>query len=132
MNTRRTTLFALPVVVLVAVAAWLLWPTGDPPTVLRSTAGNYPVTLTMTNPKTGGNAVELTITDRHGQPATVAGVTVAPAMTTMGHATPPIPATEHGPGRYHVELALPMPGQWELTVYLPGIGQAVFPLLVNG
>ena len=118
----------------VALLAWLLWPTGDAPTVLRADAGPLVVELSMGTPRLGANSVRLDVTE-DGRPARLTAVTVEPMMAQMGHALAPLPATPEDTGYRVADLPLPMGGQWVLTVALhtaDGRRDVDFPLLVNG
>ncbi len=129
---RRPVLLITVVAVLVsAIVAWLLWPSGeDGLTTQRSTQGAYTVELSVRDPHQGGNVFTLDV-----QGATPDVVTVEPVMPQMGHALAQAPAIADRPGRYRTgDVLLPMPGQWEITVSLrgpSGAAQHVFPLLVK-
>lgn len=131
---RLGVLIAVAVVVIAGLLVWLLWPSGGSgPTVLDSAAGSYTVQLTVDNPRMGGNTVDLNVTDEHGRPAVGKTVTVNAVMPQMGHAIPPVPTTSDSPGHYRAAtVMLSMTGQWEIAVVISGVGQAVFPVLVNG
>ncbi|WP_410656817.1 FixH family protein [Amycolatopsis sp. lyj-112] len=128
---RPVLLISVGAVLVAAMLAWLLWPSGDGGAqVQRSTQGPYTVELSVTDPHQGGNAFALTVTG-----AAPDVVTVEPVMPQMGHALAPSPAIAEAPGRYRTgDVLLPMAGQWEITVSLrgpSGAAQHVFPLLVK-
>lgn len=131
-SRRKPVLLISVVAVLVAaILAWLLWPTGaGGSTVQRSAQGPYTVELSVDDPRQGGNVFGIVVTG--AEPAVV---TVEPVMPQMGHALAPSPAIAEGPGRYRTgDVLLPMPGQWEITVSLRGPAGStrhVFPLLVK-
>lgn len=124
------------VVAVLAVVAWLFWPGGGPePTAAQASSARFGVRLSVTEPRTGLNTIDLEITDPHGHPAAPAEVTVEPVMPQMGHALEASIATAERPGHYRVtEALLPMAGQWEITVRLrdgEGTEELTFPLLVT-
>lgn len=129
-------LIATVAVVVAGVLAWLWWPSAESgPTVLDASTASHSVRLSIDNPKAGDNTVSLTITDSHGRAAPLDEVTVEPVMPQMGHALVPVPAIATGDGAFRAApTALPMAGQWEITVTMRGAGgqdQVVFPLLVR-
>ncbi|MFC9253776.1 FixH family protein [Amycolatopsis thailandensis] len=131
MDRRKPVLLISVVAVLVAaIVAWLVWPSGGGEQVQRSTQGPYTVQLSVEDPRQGGNVFALTVTG-----ATPDVVTVEPVMPQMGHALTPSPAIAQAPGRFRTgDVLLPMSGQWEITVSLrgpSGATQHVFPLLVK-
>jgi hypothetical protein len=73
-------------------------------------------------PEQGMVEAELTVTDADGKPARGLTVGVVPWMPAMGHGTSLVPTvTELGDGKYKVEqLALFMPGEWELRLTIDG------------
>jgi hypothetical protein len=130
MTRRRILVLAPAIVVLAAVLAFLLWPSGGGPSVAQASGRLYQVRLTVDDPRLGTGVLTLDVT-----PSTVDTVTVEPVMPQMGHALSPVGATETAPGRYRAEITFPMVGQWEITVALhgpSGADQVVVPLLVKG
>lgn len=128
---RPVLLISVVTILVVAILAWLLWPSGDAGAqVQRSTQGAATVELSVTDPHQGGNVFALTVTG-----AAPDVVSVEPVMPQMGHALAPSPAIAEAPGRYRTgDVLLPMAGQWEITVSLrgpSGATQHVFPLLVK-
>ncbi|MEV4314513.1 FixH family protein [Actinocrispum sp. NPDC049592] len=127
--------FGAAAAVVLGLLAWLLWPSGDQETVLTADTAKHNIRLSVDDPKQGNNSLDLRITDKSGQPATVDSVTVEPVMPQMGHALSPVVAGAGEPGSYRAaNTELPMPGQWEITVSLHAAGgteQVVFPLLVK-
>ncbi|WP_410587102.1 FixH family protein [Amycolatopsis sp. lyj-23] len=128
---RPTLLIAVVALVVAAGAAWLFWGGGAAkPSTQQAVSGPYTVQFSADRPRIGGNTFAVAVTG----PAPEA-VTVAPVMAQMGHALTPVPAGPDGPGRFRAaDVALPMAGQWEITVSLRGPGgpaQVVFPLLVK-
>ncbi|EMD24386.1 FixH family protein [Amycolatopsis azurea] len=130
-DRRKPVLLISVVAVLVAaIVAWLVWPSGGGEQVQSSTQGPYTVRLSVEDPHQGGNVFALTVSG-----ATPDVVTVEPVMPQMGHALAPSPAIAQAPGRFRTgDVLLPMSGQWEITVSLRGPSgstQHVFPLLVK-
>jgi len=128
---RPTLLIAVVALIVAAGAAWLLWGGSDAkPTTQQAVSGPYTVQFSADQPRIGGNTFTVAVTG----PAPEV-VTVAPVMAQMGHAFAPVPAGPDGAGHFRAtDVALPMAGQWEITVSLRGPGgpgQVVFPLLVK-
>ena len=128
---RPTLLIALVALIAAAGAAWLLWGgKGTNSTTQQAVSGPYTVQFSADQPRIGGNTFAVAVAG----PAPEA-VTVAPVMAQMGHAFAPMLAVAEGPGRFRATgVALPMSGQWEISVSLRGPGgpaQVVFPLLVK-
>ncbi|GAB2742643.1 FixH family protein [Amycolatopsis magusensis] len=133
---KKPTALAIAGLAVLAVVAWLLWPSSsDGATSLHAAGARNTVNLQVNEPKTGLNAFDLEVTDPFGHPVEGLEVTLEPVMAQMGHALEPVPAQERVPGRYHAaEALLPMSGQWEITVRLradSGTEELVFPLLVG-
>ena len=128
---RPTVLIAVVALVVAAGPAWLLWGgSGNASSAQQAVSGPYTVRFTADAPRLGGNTFSLEVTGPAPE-----GVTVEPVMPQMGHALSTVPAGPDGPGRFRAtDVALPMSGQWEITVSLRGPGgpaQVVFPLLVK-
>lgn len=128
---RPKVLIAVVVLVVVAGAAWLFWPAGAAKaTTQQAVSGPYTVQFSADAPRIGGNTFALAVTG----PAPDS-VLVEPVMAQMGHAFTPVLAVAESAGHFRVtDLALPMSGQWEISVSLHGPGgpaQVVFPLLVK-
>ncbi|MGI5145739.1 FixH family protein [Plantactinospora sp. CA-294935] len=118
--------------VAVAVAALLCWPSGTEPEISTVRTAGYEVSLMVQSPKRGANTLDFEITDLSDRPVTVDEVGVELAMPQMGHALPPVAATRTRQGRYRApNVDIPMSGQWDVTVILPGTEKVVLPLLVN-
>ena len=125
-------LIAVVVVVVAGLGGWLLFGRGSGAAAAqKSVSGPYTVEFSTDGPKIGGNTFTVQVSG-----AAPAGVTVEPVMPQMGHALAPLTATAAGAGTYRVgDVALPMAGQWEVTVSLrgpAGPARLVFPLLVKG
>ncbi|WP_067813754.1 FixH family protein [Nocardia inohanensis] len=132
--TARRALLAAAVLVVAALAAWWLWPSGAGNPESRMAAGPYSVQLSVTAPRTGDNPVDLEITTPQGDSASPDKVSLAPSMPQMGHALPLSTATTVTPGHYRATVNLPMPGQWEITVQVSGpqgSGTATFSVQAN-
>jgi len=127
----KATFWAAAAVVVVAVAL-LLWPGGSHATTSTVHTAEHSVTMTVDNPKLGVNTLDFDVTDRAGRPVTVDAIAVELVMSQMGHALPPVSAARTGQGRYRAtNTDIPMSGQWEVAVSVPGADKAVFPLLVD-
>ncbi|MET0134536.1 MAG: FixH family protein [Kibdelosporangium sp.] len=125
------TVFWAAAAVVVAMLALLLWPSSPEAKTFTVQTVQHKVKLSVDDPRQGVNTFDLEVTDLAGKPATVDSVTVELVMTQMGHALAPVPAARAEPGRFRAGAEITMPGQWEVTVSLPGSEQAVFPLLVD-
>ncbi|MBX5480560.1 MAG: FixH family protein [Myxococcaceae bacterium] len=70
----------------------------------------------------GPNTLRLKLEDLSGTPLANLDVKVEPWMPAMGHGGPSLPEViERGEGLYDVpNVALPMPGSWELRIILSG------------
>lgn len=123
---------AAVLVVVAGVVAWLVLGHGtEAASVQKSTSGPYTVQLPGFEPHVGNNTLTVQVSG-----AAPAAVSFEPVMPQMGHALAPVPAAPAGSGTYRADgVALPMAGQWEITVSLRGPAggaQVVFPLLVKG
>lgn len=115
-----------------AAVTLLLWSSGSQPTTSTVHTADHSVTMTVDNPKLGVNTLDFGVTDRAGRPVTVDAIAVELVMSQMGHALPPVTAAPTEPGRYRASnTEIPMSGQWEVAVSVPGAEKAVFPLLVD-
>lgn len=128
---RPTVLIAVVALLVAAGAAWLLWGGGDAkPSTQQAVSGPYTVQFSADEPRIGGNTFAVAVTG----PAPDS-VLVEPVMAQMGHAFAPVLAVAESSDRFRAaNVALPMSGQWEITVSLRGPGgpaQVVFPLLVK-
>lgn len=128
---RPTVLIAAVALIAAGLLAWLIWGGGKSATsAQQAVSGPYTVRFTADAPRLGANTFALEVTGPAPE-----GVTVEPVMAQMGHALAAVPAGPDGPGRFRASgVALPMSGQWEITVSLRGPGgpaQVVFPLLVK-
>jgi hypothetical protein len=127
----RPAFWVVAAVVVAAVAALLLWPSGPQATTSVRTA-QHRVTLTVDDPKPGPNTLDLEITDTTGDPSVADAVEVELVMPQMGHALPAATAARTGDARYRVaEIEIPMPGYWEVVVSLSATERAVLPLFVD-
>jgi len=128
---RPRVLIAAVALVVAGLLAWLIWGgSGNAPAAQQAVSGPYTVRFTSDAPRLGANTFSLEVTGPAPE-----GVTIEPVMAQMGHALAAVPAGPDGPGRFlATDVALPMSGQWEITVSLRGPGgpaQVVFPLLVK-
>jgi hypothetical protein len=134
MNRPRLLIIVIVVAVL-SVAAWVLWPAPEGRTTSAATAGPYLVRITGDAPKVGVNTLTVEVSGNGAQPPHPDSVTLEPAMPQMGHAAPPVVATEDSVGRYHADVDLPMTGQWEIGVRIAAAGQthqAVLSITTTG
>ncbi len=123
----RTALVASALVV-AALLGWLVWP--RPPGLRVEQAGTDRHVVRLA---TGDERWRIEVDDRTGAPAAVEEVVVEPVMVDMGHAAEPVTARADRPGRFDLPApALPMDGQWQVTVRFHDPGgeeSAVLPLL---
>ncbi|MFI9488250.1 FixH family protein [Promicromonospora sp. NPDC052451] len=119
-------------VAVVAGTALLLWPHAPRVETYSVSTGRHTVELTVDDPRTGTNTLELTAARSDGSPVTADTLTVDLVMPTMGHAAPPVTASSTGPGRFSAsDATFSMGGSWEITVRLPGQDRAVFSVPVR-
>ena len=119
-------------VIAIAMTTLLLWPRDPAKPVFTAHTAQHKVNLTVDNLEKGPNTFDVEVTDGAGKPLAANTITVELAMPQMGHALPPVTAARTGPGHYRAQdTDIPMSGQWEVTVSLPGTEKAVFSLLVN-
>jgi len=136
MTTRRTIVAAAALVAVIALLALVFRATaGSGATTATASTPRYTVRLSVDDPRTGPNSLELEVTDAAGHPATPEQVTVEPVMPQMGHALAPVTALPEAPSHYRaVTTDLPMAGPWQITVSLhdaSGVDHVVLPLLVK-
>jgi nitrogen fixation protein FixH len=118
--------------VVVVTVALLLWAGGSRATTLTVHTAQHRVSMTVDNSESGVNTLDFEVTDPGGRPVDVDTLTVELVMSQMGHALPPVMTVRTGSGRYRASNAdIPMSGQWEVAVSVPGAGKVVFPLLVD-
>lgn len=114
----------------VAAAAFLLWPRPAGAVQLSGRAGEHDVRLLIETPAVGTRTVTVEVAG----PAPVERLVVVPTMVEMGHAAPPVTATEPAPGHYRAdEVEFFMAGRWDVEVVLDGPAgpaAAVFPVLI--
>ena len=119
-------------VIVIALVALILWPRDPAEPAFTAHTARHTVNLTVDHLEQGPNTFDVKVTDSAGTPLAANTVTVELVMPQMGHALPPVTAARTGPGRYRArDTDIPMPGQWEVTVSLPGTEKAVFSLLVT-
>lgn len=122
---------AVAVVASLGLVAWLLWPSPPTATALRGGTSRYAVSVTIDPPRIGSADVTIDLTTRDGSPST-ASVSVEAVTPLMGFATPALPATAAGGGRYTVSgVPLMMTGPWELHVSI-GTDELTLPFTVSG
>lgn len=120
-TTRRRALAVTAVVVAVALLGWLLWPHRPGPTVLYAGTARYTATVTVASPRLGTTAVSITLATRTGAPVGNAAVLVQATQPLMGLATPAIPTTSTGTGRYDTPaVPLMTTGPWQLRLTITG------------
>ncbi len=120
----------LPVVLLITLAAWWLWPAGDNTRFKGKDyrAGNYQVKIAVdpAKPRTGSNTLWLQLRDTTGAPVTgarIEAVAVMPAMGSMPEMRAPVEITHRGNGLYRGRFELSMAGAWPLTVTIKSAAQ---------
>ncbi|MEU3302027.1 MULTISPECIES: FixH family protein [unclassified Streptomyces] len=119
--------------VVATVLALLLWPGSPEPETATARSAQHTASLTVNDPRQGPNTLDFAVTGADGRPLPAHTLTAELAMPQMGHALPPVIAERTGPGRYRAPgTDIPMPGQWEVTLSLPGGDKVVLPLSVNG
>jgi hypothetical protein len=132
---KRIIAVAVGVVVVLAVVGWLLWPSPPTATALQSGTAGYAVSATIDPPRIGNAAVTIDLTTHDGVPAT-ATISVEAVMPLMGFATPSLPATASGGGKYAVaNVPLMMTGPWELHLTIADQGSTddlTLPFTVTG
>jgi hypothetical protein len=97
---------------------------GPTPVTQTNQTARFQVTMTIDATKMGTRTIDLTITDRSGNPATVDQVLVAPVMREMGMASPEMVATSLGGGRYTLRgEPFSMIGIWQLDLLISADGQ---------
>ena len=74
------------------------------------------ITASIAAPKSGDNAVTITVADAAGVPVTGATITASVAMTSMDMGTTHPPVKEIGGGKYHATATFSMAGPWRVTV----------------
>jgi hypothetical protein len=120
-TTWRRTLAATAAVVAVAVLGWSLWPHRPGPTTLYAGTARYTATVTVANPRPGTTAVTITLATRTGAPVGNAAILVQATQPLMGLATPAIPTTSTGTGRYTTPaVPLMTTGPWQLHLTITG------------
>lgn len=115
---------AAAVVVLVpvlAVIGWLVWPHPSGATTLYTGTDRYAATVTVARPRVGDSDVTVALANRAGAPVGNAAVQLQATQPLMGLATPAIPATSTGTGRYTASgVPLMMTGPWQLRLTVTG------------
>ncbi|WP_069162464.1 FixH family protein [Nocardia altamirensis] len=134
--TGKRLLIAVAVVLVLALAGRLVWPSKSGPVVLKTGTPQHLVTVAIDSLRIGDTAVDVTVTDRAGAPIDHATVRVQAVQQLMGHAGEPIPMTATGGGRFRAPvLSLMMAGPWELRLSIDahhGIDDVSVPLWVGG
>ena len=135
MSRQCLVVFTAIAAAVVGAGIWFLWPSSQDPTTSAATAGPYLVRLTGAPPQVGDSTLTVEVSGDGAQPPAPDSVTLEPAMSQMGHATPPVVAAEESPGHYRAKVHLPMAGQWEITVRIAESGrvhQAVLSVTTSG
>lgn len=124
------------VVVLLALAAWLIWPSPPGKLVLHSGTADHIVTVTVASHRIGDTPIDLTVTDRAGKPVPGAVIRVQAIEPRMGYSDPLMTAMAIGADRYRVQnVSFMMTGPWNLQVSIAaggGTDQLSLPLWIGG
>ena len=81
--------------------------------------------VTTSAPKSGDNALAISITDAQGKPIIGAKITASVAMTSMDMGTTHPAVAEKGAGQYAATINLSMAGPWRVQVKVAAPGQKV-------
>jgi YtkA-like protein len=135
--TPRRAAAAAAALVVLALLGWLLWPHGTGRTVLYAGTSRYAATVTVDNPRVGTTDVSVALATRAGAPVGNAALLLQATQPLMGMATPAIPATSTGTGRYDASgVPLMMTGPWQLLLTVTGptgtVDTLQVPLTVTG
>jgi hypothetical protein len=125
------------VVAVLVLLGWLLWPHRAGSTVLYAGTARYAATVTVASPRVGTTDVTVALATRAGAPVGNAALLLQATQPLMGMATPAIPATSTGTGRYDASgVPLMMTGPWQLLLTITGptgtIDTLRVPLTVTG
>jgi len=83
------------------------------------------VAVTTSAPKSGDNALTISVTDAQGKPVAGATITTTVAMTSMDMGTTHPTVAEKGAGQYAATVNFSMAGPWRVTVKVAAPGQKV-------
>src|SRR5262249_22042578 len=119
------------------VVGWLVWPHQTGKTTLYTGTAHYAATVTVASARVGTTDVTVELATRAGTPDGNAAVLLQATQVSMGMATPAIPATSTGTGRYDASgapLMMTAPWQPPLTITAPTAGTDTLqvPLTVTG
>ena len=81
------------------------------------------VAATINAPKSGNNALQITVTDAQGKPITGAKITTSVAMTSMDMGTTHPAVKDIGNGKYAATVNFSMAGPWRVNVKVTPPGQ---------
>lgn len=89
-----------------------------PGTDMASKPKAVPLTIaaSIATPKSGDNAITITLTDSQGAPVTGAKITASVAMTSMDMGTSHPDVKEIGAGKYRATATFSMAGPWRVVV----------------
>lgn len=114
---RRAIVVAAVVAAVLILVGWLRWPSSPGATVLYTGTARYTATITVADPRIGSTDITVALATRTGTPAGNATIVVQATMPLTGLATPPLPATATGSGRYDTpDVPLMMTGPWQLRL----------------
>ena len=89
-------------------------------------SGSVSITAVTTSlPKSGDNALIISVTDAQGKPVDGAKITASVAMTSMDMGTTHPAVTERGVGQFAATVNFSMAGPWRVTVKVSTHGQKV-------
>lgn len=120
-GTGRRLVIVAAVVAALVIVGWLVWPHQPGRAVLYAGTARYTVTVTVASPRVGSTDVTVALATRAGTPVGNAALLLQATQVSMGMATPAIPATSTGTGRYDASgVPLMMTGPWQLTLTITG------------
>jgi hypothetical protein len=130
MTVRSRWGLGITLLAVLAALTLLLWPRPPASVDVTGRAGPHQVRLWIPEPAVGARGITVELAG----PAPVDRLVVAPVMVDMGHAAPPVTATETAPGRYQAtDVDFFMAGRWDVAVIVhrpEGPLEVVFPVLV--
>ena len=98
----------------------------DAPIAKSAVSGPVKIVVVTTSvPKSGDNALTISVTDAQGKPVTGAQITTSVAMTSMDMGTTHPAVAEKGAGQYAATVNFGMAGPWRVQVKVAAPGQKV-------